>query len=441
MGGRLWVESAPGAGSTFHFTAALGVVDAPAVRAQKSNLPHLNVLVVDDNAVNRRILAEQLRRWDLHPTVVESGSAAIEALEAAAREDRRFDLVLLDVQMPDMDGFEVAAHLSRQPELTRATILMLSSSGEHVDQARCAELGIAAYLTKPVYAVDLLAAIERAIGARPSQAAPVQARSTRGALAQGSIGRPARVLLVEDNLVNQRVAAGLLARRGHQVTLAQNGQEAVERLAHETFDLVLMDLQMPVMGGLDATAAIRARERMTGQHVRIVAMTAHAMDSDRERCLAAGMDDYLSKPIVPGKLFAMVEQGEKPDTAPVAADKGVTFDEEALRDRLSGDAELIADVIRAFLQDLPRQLAAIDRAADGGDLGALGVAAHALKGAAGSLAAGALCRAAERLEQAAAGGSAPDAIAAARRAQWEAGRLVDLLRRYDPPKGPISRAS
>jgi signal transduction histidine kinase/DNA-binding response OmpR family regulator len=442
MGGRLWVESAPGEGSTFHFTVNLGVVDAPAVRVQDPHLPRLNVLVVDDNAVNRRILAEQLRRWELAATVVDSGRAAIEALEAGARDEKRFDLVLLDVQMPDMDGFEVAAHLARQPELTGATILMLSSSGEYVDQARCAELGIAAYLTKPVYAVDLLAAIERAIGAKSSQPAPLQGKSRAGALAHGSIARAVRVLLVEDNVVNQRVAAGLLARRGHQVTLAQNGREAVERLTHETFDLVLMDLQMPVMGGLDATTAIRARERISGRHVRIVAMTAHAMDSDRERCLAAGMDDYLSKPIDPTTLFAMVEQEERRDTAaPAAVDKGATFNEEALRQRLYGDAELMTEVIRAFLEDLPLQLAAIDRAAEQGDLRALGVAAHALKGAAGTLSADGLSSAAAGLEQAASGSSAADARAASRRAQSEASRLVDLLRRHGPPKDPYSRAS
>ena len=280
--------------------------------------PHLDVLIVDDNEVNRRILAEQVRRWGMTATVVASGRAAIEALTAAARAHRPFELVLLDANMPDMDGFEVAAEIAKRPELRGATVMMLSSSGEYGDQARCAELGIAAYLTKPVYAGDLLAAIERAIGSKPSIAAP-RAADVEGRRAWPWAPRAgaSRILLVEDNVVNQRVASGLLTRRGHHVTVAQDGREALARLERETFDLVLMDLQMPVMGGLEATVAIRLRERATGQHVRIVAMTAHAMNSDRERCLAAGMDGYLSKPIDPPMLFAVVEQdgdgGDRPD--------------------------------------------------------------------------------------------------------------------------------
>jgi len=308
MGGRLWVESTLGAGSTFHFTVALDITDAPDIGRADSHLPHLDVLIVDDNDVNRRILAQQVTRWGMTATVVTNGRSAVEAITAAAQTRRPFQLVLLDANMPDMDGFAVAAEIATRPDLAGPTIMMLSSSGEYGDQARCAELGISVYLTKPVFAADLLAAIERAIGANLSAAAPLTAKSRAGGLAMGGRGRPSRILLVEDNVVNQRVASGLLTRRGHHVTVAQDGLEALARLEHETFDLVLMDLQMPVMGGLHATVEIRLRERATGQHVRIVAMTAHAMKSDRERCLAAGMDGYLSKPIDPPSLFAVVEQ-------------------------------------------------------------------------------------------------------------------------------------
>jgi signal transduction histidine kinase/CheY-like chemotaxis protein len=432
MGGRLWVESETGAGSTFHFTVALDVAAAPEAQPAEARPPHLDVLIVDDNDVNRRILAEQVRRWGMTATAVADGRAALELLTAAALTRRPFELMLLDANMPDMDGFEVAAEVARRPELGRATIMMLSSSGEHVDQPRAAELGIAAYLTKPVYAADLLAAIERAIGSKPSAARPAAATSRGGGLAMSAEGRRARILLVEDNVVNQRVAAGLLTRRGHDVTVVPDGQEAVSRLEKETFDLVLMDLQMPVMGGLDATVAIRMRERATGGHVRIVAMTAHAMSSDRERCLAAGMDGYLSKPIDPAMLFAVVEQDGKGDGGGIqAAVAGpVTFDAGALLQRVSGDHDLMTDVIRLFLEDLPDRLAAIHDAVTARNAEGLRAAAHALKGAAANLSAGGLFDMAAVLERIAAESHMDAAEAAWRQLSVEASNVIDVLRRH-----------
>jgi CheY-like chemotaxis protein len=244
-----------------------------------------------------------------------------------------------------------------------------------------------------------------------------------------------RVLLAEDNPVNQQVAAGLLTRRGHHVTIAHNGREAMERLAVERFDLVLMDLQMPVMGGLEATSEIRRGERSTGEHVRIVAMTAHAMDSDRERCLAAGMDGYLSKPFDPRKLFAVVEEVVVDDGAQVGVGNGLAFDEATLRLRLEDD-DLMAAVIQVFLADLPLQLAAIEQAVASGDLKVLGARAHALKGAASSIAADEVFQAAERLER------APEAgVAATRSASLHlmhaARRLVEVLAPYAPPGAAV----
>jgi CheY-like chemotaxis protein len=210
--------------------------------------------------------------------------------------------VLVDANMPDLDGFQVAEEIARRPELGGATIMMLSSAGQYADTDRCRALNIAAYLTKPVGQKHLLDAICRVLGAAKL---PVPAPRPVADPAPPSQRR--KVLLAEDNIVNQRVAMGLLANRRHEVTLAVNGHEAVAAIERDTFDLVLMDVQMPEMGGFEATAEIRRREAGTGRHLRIIAMTAHAMTGDRERCLAAGMDGYLSKPVDPAMLCAIVE--------------------------------------------------------------------------------------------------------------------------------------
>ena len=302
MRGRMWVDSESGRGSTFNFVIEFPLADLPPAEADEPLLVDLPVLIVDDNAVNRRVLQEQLTRWKMRPTAVDGGQAALAALSDAARAARPYRLILLDANMPDLDGFAVAKEIRGRSELAIATIMMLSSSGQLGDAARCRELGLAAHLTKPVGQADLLRAIRGALGAARAM--------TAGVTADSPPTRPLRVLLAEDNPVNERVAVGLLTNRGHRVSVAHDGREALDAFDRETFDAILMDIQMPTMGGLEATSAIRALERQRGGgRIRIIALTAHAMKRDRERCLAAGMDAYLSKPIDRKLLFDVIEQG------------------------------------------------------------------------------------------------------------------------------------
>ena len=421
MGGRLWIESEPGEGSIFHFTATFDLAAVSGVGRDTASLADRRVLIVDDNPVNRRILDAQVRSWAMVPSAVDGGQAAIDALTAAARRGRPFDLVLLDANMPGLDGFAVAEQASSRPELAGSTIMMLSSSGLESDVARCRALGVAAYLTKPIKASDLLEAMTRAVGGAATARTPARPGPKVTAPA-----RLIRVLVAEDNVVNQRVAVGLLTRRGHTVTVVGNGLEALAALERDAYDLVLMDVQMPVMGGFEATAAIRARERQTGGHVRIVAMTAHAMNGDRERCVAAGMDGYLSKPLDPRMLFAIAE-GDAPG-GPAAAS---TFDRTATLDRLNGNEALLADVIGLFLDDCPARLRAIKAAVDARDSESIRLEAQGLKGAAGNLSALGLFNAAQILERIGAEARIDAAGAAWRLLSTEASQVLDALRHFE----------
>ena len=394
MGGRMWLESAPHEGSTFHFTVSLGLTGAlpepPAV-----DLTDLAVLVVDDNGVNRRVLHDLLRRWKMRPTVVDSGAAAMQAISEAGDEGRRFALVLLDANMPGMDGFEVARRIRDDAKLD-ATIMMLSSSGQFDESRKCREVGIATHLTKPVEQRELLAAIARVLAQESGHRAPLPSTMLPADLPE----RRLRVLLAEDNPVNQRLASSLLERRGHKVVIANNGREAVEAVRRQSFDVVLMDVQMPDMGGFEATQAIRDVERGAGgDRMPIVAMTAHAMKGDRERCLAAGMDDYLTKPLDPKVLCQMVEAitaGRPPaadDETPASA-----ISMQVLA-RVGGDRELLAEISRLFVDDAPRHLDRIRQALDVRDGEALRRAAHGLKGAAANFDAEGVVAAARTLEE------------------------------------------
>ena len=295
MGGRVWVESEVGKGSTFHFTVRLGVQQATIRRPtplQPEQLRGMKVLIVDDNFTNRKVLNGMLLRWGMNPTAADGGESALQALEIAKAAGRPYSLILLDGQMPGMDGFMLAERVNKETDLVGASIMMLTSAGHLGDAARCRSLGISAYLMKPVRQGDLLEALENVLEKRPREKSVLVTRHTLR-----KDRKRARVLLVEDNVVNQTLAVRLLEKRGYTVTVTGNGREALGALAKEEFELVLMDVQMPEMDGFEATGAIRESEKKSGRHMPIVAMTANALKGDQERCLAAGMDAYVSKPI------------------------------------------------------------------------------------------------------------------------------------------------
>ena len=307
MDGRIWVESEPGSGSTFHFVARFPLCKSSPVPYEPIHaemLRDLPTLIVDDNATNRRILEEMLLGWQMKPVSVEGASQAFKSLAQAEALGKPFHLILLDAQMPEVDGFAVADRIKQDPQHREKTIIMLTSAGVRGDAIRCRELGIKAYLNKPINRSDLLDAIKMALGSR-NRVEEKPSLITQHSLVENR--RRLRVLLTEDNPVNQMLAVRLLEKRGHTVVVAETGKAALETLEKQQFDIVLMDVQMPEMDGFAATAAIRDREQKTETHIPIIAMTAHAMAGDKERCITAGMDGYISKPLHPRELFAAIE--------------------------------------------------------------------------------------------------------------------------------------
>jgi two-component system sensor histidine kinase/response regulator len=307
MGGRIWFESKEGHGSQFHFTARFDLQPADATVSAPLIPPDvagLRVMVVDDNATNRRIQSDQLKVWGMTPEAFESGRAALAALQRAHSDQQPFDLVLLDVVMPEMDGFAVLKQIHSMPLIDRPTILMLGSPDQRADIAQARELRAAAYLMKPIRPLELLNAIVSTLEARTNETP--ESHPTSG-LDIGQTGRSLRVLIAEDNAVNQLLAVRTLEKAGYSVSVANNGEEAVAAVGNEKFDLVLMDVQMPVMDGFQATARIRELELGSGHSLPIVAMTAHALKGDRERCLAAGMNEYVAKPLRRSELYAAID--------------------------------------------------------------------------------------------------------------------------------------
>ena len=403
MGGRMWVESAVGRGSAFHFTATF---ESPPHRVAASlpsaspSLEGLRVLVVDDHATNRAILAEMLASWRLNPTPVADAPSALAALHKASSTDKPFQLVISDGEMPETDGFALARQIKRDRRLGRTPIVMVTSPGRPSEEEQCRRLGVSAHLTKPVKHSDLfdtLATLFKPLTHEPSP--PLTRLPTRHGR------RVLRVLVAEDNAVNRQLVTTLLRQQGHVVKEVENGAMAIACIerAPRPFDVVLMDLQMPEMSGFEATQAIRARERGTGVHLPIVALTAHAMAGDRDRCLAAGMDGYLPKPFVLNDLLQTIEALAARAAATAAVDRSPSadkiFDEETALAYTGGDRELLKEIIALFRADCPAYLRRLQRAIVARDGEALRISAHALKGAVATVGSPAGRRAAAELEE------------------------------------------
>ena len=405
MGGEMWVESREGQGSTFHFTARFAVGEErpqPPVTSVEAELRGLSMLVVDDNETNRRILCEMSRGWGMRPCAAESGAEALAAMETAEQESNPFRVVLIDCNMPVMDGFQLAekiqARIKGNGHPTEVTILMLTSGGRSGEANRCRELGISAYLLKPVSKSDLLAAILAALGQRQIETQASPTLVTRHTLRE--TGRKMRILVAEDNAVNQVVIIRVLQKMGHTPVLAQNGKEALALATTQKFDLAFMDVQMPEMDGLVVTAAIRQREKKTGTHLPIFAMTAHAMKGDRELCLGAGMDGYITKPV----RFSDIEQtlsslASLAVTPAKPAAEAASWNRKEALDRIGGDEALLRDLCEIFLQESPKLLQKLQQAVAAGDSDAVMRAAHSLKGESSYLGAGATSQVARQLEE------------------------------------------
>ena len=380
MRGRIWVESTPGKGTAFHFTARFGVPLAPLAVVRHLPPPRLEglaVLVVDDNAINRRILSEILLNWGMKPFVVASGEEAVAELLRATGAGTPYPLIILDGMMPQKDGFMTAQEIHDHPKLSGATVMMLSSAMPTGAATRCAELGVKSYLTKPVSQLELMEAILLALGtgvAKPAVGAA--AEEVVPAAKQAPAAASLRILLAEDNMINRALATGILEKRGHSLAHAANGREAVAAALQEPFDLIFMDVQMPEMDGFEATQRIRELEAPLARHTPISAMTAHAMTGDRERCLAAGMDEYISKPLQKTELFALIDriaenrhhparsgaaaldqavdvQAVSLGSAKEAGRKQRVFRRDQILEQLDGDEMLLRRMVTLFRQNTP----------------------------------------------------------------------------------------
>jgi two-component system, sensor histidine kinase and response regulator len=406
MGGRIWMESQPGKGSAFHFTARLKVLRQridPASAIPLTSLHGMHVLVVDDHPTNLRILQGFLKTWGAETTCAATGKEALSALEAASQTGAPYQLMVTDIHMPEMDGFTLAHIIRNTPELSSVPIMMLTSAGQRGDAERYRSLGVLAHLYKPVRKGELLTAIRSVLGQQPLPASAEMAPD------QQRPNRKLQVLLAEDNRVNQTVATRMLEKMGHTVVVADNGQMVLTILPTQPFDVVLMDIQMPELDGFAVTRRIRENEQLTQQHLPIIAMTAHAMKGDRERCLEGGMDGYVSKPINYDLLATAIAAAvsEHVSSRPVVATQktsgtavpSVAWSRANTLERLGGDEKLVQEVIAIFLRDAPRHMTALGEAVRQGNAKEIEAIAHKLRGELGYLGIAEISREATEMEK------------------------------------------
>lgn len=409
MGGRIWLESEEGRGSAFHFTASFQRhQSAVASRRpwESADLGGRRVLVVDDNSTNRSILEEMLGNWHMEVATAESGAAALKLLDEAQSRKHPFAVAVLDAGLPGEDSFSLLEDIRNRPASEPVGVVVLTAAGQGLDASQRERVGSSPCVSKPVRQSDLFDALATLLGERVGrERKPATPRRQAKRAAVGAL----RILLAEDNPVNQKLAVHLLKKRGHSIEVVGNGSEALAAIERRKFDLVLMDVQMPMMGGLEATAQIREREKKAGGHLPIVAMTAHAMKGDRERCLDAGMDGYVSKPVRKKDLFEAIEAAVAADTRPAAprsvslasvAPSTTAIDAEDLRQQLDGDRELLRELVELFLKSSPGTLASLRNGVEASDPKQVEAVAHLLRGTLGNLTATHAAATAQELESA-----------------------------------------
>jgi CheY-like chemotaxis protein len=433
MGGQISLGSEPGVGSTFTFTGSF----RPAAAAPNPNLvvrPSLEgrrVLVVDDNATTRRIFTCLLERCGVSALAVEGGTAALAALQSARDCGAPVDMMLLDYHMPEIDGMALAERISQDPRLS-VPIILLTSSGRRGDAARCRDIGIVGYLTKPVMSGELIEAV-RAVFEGLAAGQP-ETFVTRHSLREGR--SRLRILLAEDNAVNRAMIARMVEKLGHSVRVVEDGNEALAALIAEPFDVILMDVQMPELDGIATTIAIRERELGTDRHIPILAITAHVMKGDRERFLQHGMDGYVSKPVRSQELFDALsallstDKAVAAEPAEGASTGSAVFDESVALSNTDDDRGMLAEAVGICLDDLPKYMADVRAGIARGDAGSLERAAHRMRSSLNAVAARPAAQAAERLEGLASSADIAACRLAAAVLEREVQRLIAALQSW-----------